>query len=227
MYRSAVTRYGRVLSPALYTPPRRALIRPTRLAAVSPVCQKRWYASHGEPSSSDAFLQGSSSNYIEEMYEAWLKDPSSVHLSWQVYFKNMASGVSPGQAYTPPPTLVPSDSARLPSLPSDVISSSDGDVLDHMKIQLMVRAYQVRGHHIASLDPLQRQQADLKSEAPRELSYTYYGFTDKDLDRTFTIGPGILPAYGSKSSKKMTLREIIDHLKQIYCKRDGKGGRKR
>ncbi|KAI9248764.1 oxoglutarate dehydrogenase, E1 component [Sporodiniella umbellata] len=170
------------------------------------------------PENNDGFLHGSSANYIEEMYESWLKDPSSVHLSWQVYFKNVANGVSPGQAYTPPPTIVPSASARLPVLPGDGISSSAGstDVIDHMKIQLLVRAYQVRGHHIANLDPLGIQHVDLNNSTPPELEYKYYGFKDSDLDRTFTIGPGILPAF-TQSGATLTLREILEHLKKIYC----------
>ena len=31
------------------------------------------------PSVAEPFLNGSSSNYIEEMYESWLKDPTTVH----------------------------------------------------------------------------------------------------------------------------------------------------
>ncbi|KAH8548513.1 oxoglutarate dehydrogenase, E1 component [Umbelopsis sp. PMI_123] len=165
----------------------------------------------------DIFMQGNSAAYIEEMYEAWLKDPSSVHLSWQIYFKNMANGISPGQAYQPPPTIVPSASARLPSLPgAQMATGSSSEVIDHMKIQLLVRAYQVRGHHIANLDPLGIQHVDLQSSTPKELELSYYGFNEKDLDRKFTLGPGILPAF-IDGSKEMTLREIVDSLKKIYC----------
>lgn len=170
------------------------------------------------PESTDGFLQGGAASYIEEMYEAWLKDPSSVHLSWQIYFKNMANGVPSTQAYSPPPTLVPSASARLPALPgAGALNGSSKDVIEHMKIQLLVRAYQVRGHHIANLDPLGIQHADLNSTTPPELEYSYYGFSEKDLDRQFNLGPGILPALGN-GEKTMTLREIVDVLKKIYCK---------
>lgn len=177
------------------------------------------FAKAAAPETNDAFLQGNAANYVEEMYEAWLRDPSSVHLSWQVYFKNMANGVAPGQAYTPPPTLVPSASARLPSLPDAVIpgATSSSEIIDHMKIQLLVRAYQVRGHHLANLDPLGIQHADIQHSIPPELSHTYYGFTEKDLDRSFSLGPGILPAF-MNNGKSLTLREIIDALKKTYCK---------
>lgn len=51
----------------------------------------------------DSFLQGNTANYIDEMYMSWKKDPSSVHLSWQVYFRNMEDGNMPmSQAFQPP-----------------------------------------------------------------------------------------------------------------------------
>ncbi|KAF7730655.1 2-oxoglutarate dehydrogenase E1 component [Apophysomyces ossiformis] len=182
--------------------------------------KSRLAATKTAPEANDVFLQGNAANYIEEMYEAWLREPSSVHLSWQIYFKNMANGVPPSQAYTPPPTLVPSASARLPDLPgatiTDPANASSKEVIDHMKIQLLVRAYQVRGHHIANLDPLGIQHADLKHSSPPELQYSFYGFTERDLDRKFTLGPGILPALG-QTNKELTLREIIDVLQKIYC----------
>lgn len=214
MYRlSTLSKVSRTLRPSVVPKLKQSAIR-TSVASFH-TTRSRYAA----PESSDGFLHGSSANYIEEMYEAWLKDPSSVHLSWQVYFKNMANGVAPGQAYTPPPTLVPSASARLPVLPGDGITGAgSSEVIDHMKIQLLVRAYQVRGHHIANLDPLGIQHADLDASTPPELEYSFYGFKDSDLDRTFTIGPGILPAFTRNGSTSLTLREIINHLKKIYCK---------
>ncbi|KAM9932505.1 hypothetical protein OXX80_007862, partial [Metschnikowia pulcherrima] len=55
----------------------------------------------------DTFLQSNSSNYVEEMYEAWRQDPSSVHVSWNAYFKNLDGGAPASAAYSAPPTLVP------------------------------------------------------------------------------------------------------------------------
>ncbi|KAG0249211.1 2-oxoglutarate dehydrogenase E1 component, partial [Mortierella polycephala] len=56
----------------------------------------------------DAFLQGNSASYVEEMYSAWLKDPTSVHLSWQIYFRNQSSGMSSSQSFQAAPTIPPS-----------------------------------------------------------------------------------------------------------------------
>ncbi|KAI8644778.1 oxoglutarate dehydrogenase, E1 component [Parasitella parasitica] len=216
MYRlstlSRVTKCGAKRTLVLKTP----YLRPTLAFSFLQAC--RHYAA---PSVNDGFLHGNAANYIEEMYEAWLKDPSSVHLSWQVYFKNMANGVPSGEAYTPPPTIMPSDSARMPQLPADItlqasMSESSKKVIEHMKIQLLVRAYQVRGHQLANLDPLHIGHASTENPHPPELTYQYYGFTDKDLDRKFTLGPGILPALG-QTNKELSLREIIDDLKKMYC----------
>ncbi|CAH1762723.1 15254_t:CDS:2 [Entrophospora sp. SA101] len=166
------------------------------------------------PSPNDAFLQGNTASYIEEMYEAWLKDPRSVHLSWQIYFKNIKSGMSSGMAYQPPPTIVPLTGMST-TLSPDIETYGAYDVNDHMKVQLLVRAYQVRGHHIAKLDPLGILNPDLSDSIPKELDPKHYGFSDADLDRGFFLGAGILPGF-SETGKK-TLREIIDICKEIYC----------
>ena len=48
-------------------------------------------------SASDSYLSGTAGTYLEEMYESWVKDPKSVHASWDAYFR--------GASYAPPPSL--------------------------------------------------------------------------------------------------------------------------
>ena len=86
-------------------------------------------------------------------------------------------------------------------------------------MQLLVRAYQVRGHHVAELDPLGILDADLQDFHPPELELSHYGFTERDLDKQITLGPGILPHFAREDRKTMSLGEIIKTLKRIYCKR--------
>merc|ERR1719411_305359 len=45
----------------------------------------------------ESYLSGSNAGYVDEMYEAWARDPTSVHASWDAYFR--------GINYTPPPSL--------------------------------------------------------------------------------------------------------------------------
>jgi 2-oxoglutarate dehydrogenase E1 component len=85
-------------------------------------------------------------------------------------------------------------------------------------VQLLVRAYQVRGHHVAELDPLGILDADLQDFHPPELELSHYGFTERDLDKQITLGPGILPHFATEDRKTMSLGEIIKTLKRIYCK---------
>ncbi|KAJ3157719.1 hypothetical protein HDU89_000096 [Geranomyces variabilis] len=169
-------------------------------------------------SSQETFLNGPSGSYVEEMYEAWQQDPKAVHLSWQVYFRNLAAeGKSP--AFTPPPTIMPS--AEIGGYVGDSsLAEGDkipaGEIMDHMKVQLLVRAYQIRGHHLAKLDPLEINVTE-ESQAP-ELSHKHYGFVDADLDRKFYLGSGILPAFlAQEGQKNLTLRDIIERLRKTYC----------
>ncbi|KAI9209482.1 thiamine diphosphate-binding protein [Polychytrium aggregatum] len=175
-------------------------------------------------SQSDTFLNGSSASYIEEMYGAWLQDPKSVHLSWQVYFKNLKESGAGLPAFIAPPNIIPGSGSSTDILGTDGTASlhsgsefgnvPQDEIMDHMKVQLLVRAYQIRGHHLANLDPLEIGQT--QQHAP-ELDYSTYGFTEKDLDREFFLGSGILPRFITSERKKMTLRQIIDALKATYA----------
>lgn len=81
-----------------------------------------------------------------------------------------------------------------------------------------MRAYQVRGHHVAELDPLGILDADLADVHPPELELSRYGFTERDLDKQIALGPGILPHFATEDRKSMSLRDIIKTLRRIYCK---------
>lgn len=54
---------------------------------------------------SESFLDGSSATYVDEMYHAWKADNSTVHKSWDAFFRNAEAGLAPGGAYMSPPTL--------------------------------------------------------------------------------------------------------------------------
>ena len=79
-------------------------------------------------------------------------------------------------------------------------------VINSIRAVRMIRAYRVRGHLAANLDPL---GLDRKTEHP-DLNYHNYGFTDSDLGTqiylNFTMG-----------LESATLREIVDRCEQTYC----------
>lgn len=167
----------------------------------------------------DSFLQGNTANYIDEMYIAWKKDPSSVHVSWQAYFRNMEDGSMPvSRAFQPPPGLI-SETGGASEIALGEAAGTSTDVGSHLKVQLLVRAYQSRGHHKAKTDPLgiRREAEEFGYSKPKELQLDHYGFTEKDLGQEFELGPGILPRFVKEKGQKMTLREIIDACEKTYC----------
>ncbi|TKR81794.1 hypothetical protein L596_015612 [Steinernema carpocapsae] len=169
----------------------------------------------------ESFLNGTSSIYVEQMYDSWRSDPSSVHTSWDAYFRNVEAGVAPGQAFQAPPTISSETAigaAVGTSFVPQITGSSTQSIQDHLKIQLLIRSYQTRGHNIADLDPLGINSADLDDTIPPELELEFYGLSEKDLDREFILPPTTFIAGDAKS---LTLREIINRLKNIYCTHTG------
>jgi hypothetical protein len=94
-------RSGRALSLLRATTRNPAIGAPAPAAAAIPARHRQYSAAPpppGAPSMAhESYLSGSSSSYMDEMYEAWMRDPKSVHPSWDAYFK--------GVYYTAPPSL--------------------------------------------------------------------------------------------------------------------------
>jgi len=169
---------------------------------------------------SESFLDGTSSIYVEDMYKAWKANPSSVHVSWASYFKNMEQGVPPGQAYQSPPTLhgATRSLSAMPDVGLSQVGAAEHQRLrDSMRLMLLIRAYQVRGHLLARLDPLTNGSLN-KGPEPQELQPTTYGFTEADMDRPIDLaGENLILGFLHSGSPHRTLREILARLKETYC----------
>lgn len=165
----------------------------------------------------DTFLQGDNASYIDEMYEAWLKDPKSVHISWDAYFKNLNGKRPANLAYQAPPTIIPSPIGSLSLVPDSNTQIAGEDVMTHLKTQLLVRAYEVRGHLKSKLDPLHVSFGESHKPIPKELTLDYYGLKDSDLEKEITLGPGILPKFKENGINSLKLKEIINYCEKIYC----------
>uniref|UniRef100_A0A3P8XUF7 2-oxoglutarate dehydrogenase complex component E1 n=1 Tax=Esox lucius TaxID=8010 RepID=A0A3P8XUF7_ESOLU len=172
------------------------------------------------PVAAEPFLNGTSSNYVEEMYYAWLENPKSVHKSWDVFFRNANAGAPPGMAHQRPLSL-----ATLPQAQSLVGAQPDVEKLveDHLAVQSLIRAYQIRGHHVAQLDPLGIMDADLDSHIPNDIITSsdklgFYGLDESDLDKVFRL-PTTTFIGGTETA--LPLREIIRRLEMSYCQHIG------
>uniref|UniRef100_A0A3Q4GTP5 2-oxoglutarate dehydrogenase complex component E1 n=1 Tax=Neolamprologus brichardi TaxID=32507 RepID=A0A3Q4GTP5_NEOBR len=177
------------------------------------------------PVASEPFLNGTSSNYVEEMYYAWLENPKSVHKSWDVFFRNANAGAPPGAAYQSPLGLSAASSLVAPQLSSLVGAQPNVEKLveDHLAVQSLIRAYQIRGHHVAQLDPLGIMDADLDSCVPTDIITSsdklgFYGLEESDLEKVFRL-PTTTFIGGSESV--LPLKEIIRRLEMAYCQHIG------
>ena len=89
--------------------------------------------------------------------------------------------------------------------------ASDTDVLqatrDSVRAIMMIRAFRMRGHLHANLDPLGIAKP---LEDYNELSPEAYGFTEADYDRPIFIDNVLGLEYA-------TIREMLDILKRTYC----------
>ncbi len=182
-----------------------------------------------------AFLYGANASYLEDAYARYQENPASVDGEWQEFFKALkdenglavrnAEGASWGQTGWP----VAANNELIAALGggwletqkavSDKIKSksqeqgvevSDTNVqratLDSMHALMMIRAYRMRGHLHAQLDPLR-----LATPADEgELHPSHYGFTEADYDRKIFLDHVLGLEFG-------TIREVIAILQRTYC----------
>ncbi|VDM40226.1 unnamed protein product [Toxocara canis] len=156
--------------------------------------------------------------YAQQMYEAWQRDPQSVHSSWDIYFRNSENGTADLPSSS---KIVEHRAAPFADEIGALARSWDAslkDINDHLKIQLLIDSFQTRGHYIADLDPLGFGRANLDSAFPSELEGQFYGFAVSDLDRHFLLP---MTTFIGGCKRSLPLREIISRLKKVYCESIG------
>src|ERR1700751_3372479 len=182
-----------------------------------------------------SFLQGTNAPYIDDIYARYEKDPSSVDPEWQESFKSLkdqpadvrknAEGPSWGRDNWP---LSPRDdltsaldgnwievekaigtklAAKAQAKGAEVSAADVHQATrDAVRALMLIRAYRMRDHFHAKLDPL-------GIEAPRdreELDPRTYGFVEADFDRKIFLDHVLGLEYG-------TLREIVAICERTYC----------
>eukprot|EP00102_Acyrthosiphon_pisum_P021105 XP_016658315.1 PREDICTED: 2-oxoglutarate dehydrogenase, mitochondrial isoform X3 [Acyrthosiphon pisum] len=205
----------------LIGPKSRSLIRATQSL---PVTENKYSTNVNQ----EQFLNGTSASYIEDMYNAWLADPKSVNVSWDTFFKNCDAGAQPGAAYQAPPSLAPPGknevllSSLLPGIQNTTAiggTFSEKMIDDHLAVQAIIRSYQIRGHHIARLDPLNLSKVDQDDRFPQEILYGCYPpFEEADMERVFKL-PSTTFIGGKENA--LPLKEILNRLENTYCRSIG------
>jgi 2-oxoglutarate dehydrogenase E1 component len=172
------------------------------------------------------FLNGANAHFLAELYSRYLDAPTSVDEQWRAYFDQLheESGVdvalldSQGPSWAPRGNKVIGavDPANENAAKADGKAGAKGGnlsaealrsaTLDSLRAIMLIRAYRIRGHLKANLDPLGLQKP---TDHP-ELEPESYGFTDADWDRPIFINHVL-------GLETATLREIMDLLVATYC----------
>lgn len=147
---------------------------------------------------------GSNASYIEKLYARWKESPGAVAEAWQTYFTQLETGAVPDSG-----VIARAGAEARPScIPeNEVLAFAQRQVA----VQQLVAAYRNLGAEISDLDPLKNQPARVIPE----LDPSYYGLTDADLDQVFSTAN----TYFGRAS--MTLRELIEALRETYCGKIG------
>ncbi len=151
---------------------------------------------------------GGNAPFVEELYESYLDDPTSVPAEWRDYFDRLAQM----------PGFVARDVAHAPVIAAfaqlakdggfrPVATVGGGDNKKQSAVGQLVTAYRSMGTRWADLDPLKR----LPRPKIEELELSFYGFADADLNQTFSVGS----LKGLPETAK--LGDILETLKQTYC----------
>ncbi|MEY3182548.1 MAG: hypothetical protein RLZ35_533 [Pseudomonadota bacterium] len=140
-------------------------------------------------------LDGDNANYIESLYEAYLKNPDSVSIHWQQFF----SGLEKGQFPERPAIMQHKTQTLISSLSSQTNE-------DFYRWEQWVNGYRLFGYRVANINPLSLPST---IELP-ELSLKKYGLTEPESDTPFCI-PSFNP------DKPMTFKAIQQQLQTIYC----------
>lgn len=173
-----------------------------------------------------SFLTGSNGPFIESLYVSFLQDPASIDPSWAAFFDQLGEEDKQvledyrGASWSPRPSagdqasavtrsqngFMGAGGATTTSTPGEQNALDQTKVLDTIRAIRLIRAFRVRGHLAAHLDPLHLEN----TRNHPELDPASYGFGPQDYDRPIYID-------GSLGLENPTLREIMDVLKRTYA----------
>jgi 2-oxoglutarate dehydrogenase E1 component len=182
-----------------------------------------------------AFLDGANAAYIEDLYARYEENPAAVDPEWQAFFGALkddsqavvqnARGASWKRPGWPEPmngelvSALDGNWGQVEKAVGDKIKAkaqvkgaelSEAEVLqstrDSIRALMLIRAYRVRGHLHANLDPL----GIYPRPSDEELHPSHYGFSEADWDRKIFLDNVLGLEFG-------TIREIVAIVERTYC----------
>ncbi|MBW7931275.1 MAG: 2-oxoglutarate dehydrogenase E1 component, partial [Gammaproteobacteria bacterium] len=153
-------------------------------------------------------LFGANAPYVEELFEAYRRDPASVPSNWQSFFAGMGATGSGPTAFT---GFAP---AAGPAVARRSIPARGGDLANEKQaaVARLIQIFSQRGYQVADLDPLGLDEP----RVPQAMRLDYAGLGDADLDSEFyTTG------LASTGGARMKLRDILALLQKVYSGKIG------
>ncbi len=166
-----------------------------------------------------SFLAGANSEFINEFYADYISNPSSLPDSWRNFFDGLSENEKlifddiKGPSWSREKKIKISkyfkekNKEKISDINLDTVKQASKD---SVRAIMLIRAYRIRGHLIANLDPLSIQ----KKEEHLELKPETYGFEKKDYNRKIFLD-GVL------GLQYADLYQILEILKKTYSSNIG------
>ena len=168
-----------------------------------------------------SFLGGNSSEFIEELYAQYITNPESISEEWKEFFQGLKDNKEEVIKTVNGPSWsrkkkkkrfiknngeklhVQAEKTKNLAVDLSIVKQS---AKDSIRANSLIRAYRIRGHLIANLDPL----GLLEREENPELKPETYGFNTNDQNRKIFLD-------GTLGLESSNLQEIKKSLREIYC----------
>lgn len=140
-----------------------------------------------------SYISNAHAAYIDDLYQTFKQNPSSVDESWQRFFEGFEFSLN-----------YQGENGDKAVTNGETVTAKDVDFLKEVKVRNLIYAYRQRGHLLSTTNPIRERK---NRRAMLELEH--FDLTEADLDKTFQAGTDLL-------GKPMSLREIIKQLNHIY-----------
>ncbi len=149
-------------------------------------------------------LAGVNSAYLEDLYDAYLANPSGVAEHWREFFDSIQESGSTDVRHQ---QVI--DRFQLMGQAQPRVSANEPDSADTRKqagVLRMINAYRVRGHQAANLDPL---SLSIRQDVP-DLKPESHGLIQADMNTHYNTGSLAV-------GPEMSLSELMTLLNKVYC----------
>ncbi len=169
-----------------------------------------------------SFLQGTNSPFIKDLYLQYLNNPTSIPQSWMEFFDGLGEDKETVHREILGPSWAPKKNYNLTikTLEKDLVKNkevfiNETSVLPEsyekekeqsVKAIALIRAYRIRGHLIANLDPL----GMMERKYLNELHPSDHGFKKEDYNKKIYVGEYL-------DLKYATINELLSFLRSTYC----------